>query len=47
MSDTYIIQVATYMKGKQSSTHTSNKDFFFKQSLAPVVTELPQIMVWQ
>jgi len=47
MSGTYIIQVATYLKGKQSSTHTSNKDFFFKQSLGPVVIKLPQIMVWQ
>jgi hypothetical protein len=47
MSTTYIIQVASYMKGQQSSTHTPNKVFFFKKSLATDVIKLPQIMVRQ
>jgi len=50
MSSTYIIQVATYLKGKQSSTHTPNrgkKKEEKKKPLTTVVMKLPQIMVWQ
>jgi hypothetical protein len=45
MSSTYNIQVATYLKGEQSSANASDK--FLKKSLATVGIKLPQIMEWQ